>query len=216
LARARLTREESRALTRRRLLDSASEVFADKGFHGASVEEIAERAGFSRGAFYSNFDDKVEVFLALLDNRDQRQFEEVGEMLRTSKTPADFLEALRGRVRDRAERRSWFMLSLEFLLYAMRNPEVLPKLKDRQKSEIDAYAFAVAALHMEVGIELPAPAEQLGLIVRSLEKGLMLHEYADPESMPGDQLMDALILLFRASAALSQTESRHTGPDAEN
>jgi AcrR family transcriptional regulator len=191
-------------LTRGRLLDSGREVFADKGFHGASVEEIAERAGFSRGAFYSNFEDKVELFLALLDDRDQRQFEEVGEILRTSEAPTQFLESLRARMRDRTERRTWYMLSLEFLLYAMRNPEVLPKLAAREQVEIDAYAIAVAALHEDMGMVLPAPATQLGLIVRSLERGMMAHEYIEPDAVPGEELTDALALLLRASAALSE------------
>ncbi|MGH8975530.1 MAG: TetR family transcriptional regulator, partial [Acidimicrobiia bacterium] len=67
--RNRLTREESRAQTRARLLESAAALFAERGFHGTSVEDIAERAGFSRGAFYSNFEHKADLFLALLDDR---------------------------------------------------------------------------------------------------------------------------------------------------
>ena len=199
----RLSRDESRAETRQRLLDAARETFAQKGFHGASVEEIAERAGFSRGAFYSNFEDKDELFLALLDERDQRQYDEVGELLRV--TPAsDFLEALRARVQHRSDRRAWFMLSLEFVLYAMRNVEVMPKLAARQQSEIDAYTFAVMAQHEALGIALPAPAEQLGTIVRALERGFLMQEYVAPASAPGQEFIDALVLLLRASAALAE------------
>ena len=59
--RQRLTRRESRAATRAKLIESAGEVFAERGFYGASVEEITERAGFSRGAFYSNFASREEL-----------------------------------------------------------------------------------------------------------------------------------------------------------
>jgi len=64
---ARLTREQSRAQTRERLLTAARGVFARRGFHGASVDEIASEAGFSTGALYSNFDGKEDLFLVLMD-----------------------------------------------------------------------------------------------------------------------------------------------------
>jgi TetR/AcrR family transcriptional regulator, transcriptional repressor of aconitase len=64
----RLTREQSKAQTRQRLLSAARTVFARRGYHGASVEEIAAEAGFSTGALYSNFDGKESLFLALMDH----------------------------------------------------------------------------------------------------------------------------------------------------
>jgi AcrR family transcriptional regulator len=62
--------KRSRSVTRERLLDAAAEVFAARGFAGASVEEVCERAGFTRGAFYSNFATKTELVLALLDREE--------------------------------------------------------------------------------------------------------------------------------------------------
>lgn len=67
--RQRRTREEQRAETRQRLLEAATEVFAARGFEGASIDEISERAGFSRGAFYSNFSGKPELLVALCEQR---------------------------------------------------------------------------------------------------------------------------------------------------
>jgi AcrR family transcriptional regulator len=66
MPRKRLTREESRDLTRQRLLDAAAVIIAKKGLAAASVENIAERAGYTRGAFYSNFDSKIDLFIELL------------------------------------------------------------------------------------------------------------------------------------------------------
>src|SRR6202521_6258109 len=66
-ATARMTREQSKANTRERLLGAARSVFASSGFHGASVEEIASKAGFSTGALYSNFDGKEDLFLELME-----------------------------------------------------------------------------------------------------------------------------------------------------
>ena len=68
-ARTRLTREESKELTRLRLVEAAERLFIRRGYDDASVEEISEMAGYSRGAFYSNFDSKEQVFLAVIDQR---------------------------------------------------------------------------------------------------------------------------------------------------
>ena len=83
-----MTRTESRVRTREQVIAAAAEVFTQKGFHGASLEEIAEAAGYSRGAVYSNFNDKTELFLAVRDERMHRRTQQVGELLdRTQARP---------------------------------------------------------------------------------------------------------------------------------
>ena len=77
----RLTREESRALTRAKLLASAREVMARDGYEGASIDRIAEEAGFSKGAFYSNFSSKEEIFLELLETHSLQDVDEIAEAL---------------------------------------------------------------------------------------------------------------------------------------
>src|SRR5580693_1477163 len=79
VAPARLTREQSKAHTRERLLDAARSVFASSGFHGASVEEIASTAGYSTGALYSNFDGKEDLFLALMEREITEHSRVIGE-----------------------------------------------------------------------------------------------------------------------------------------
>src|SRR4249920_1855864 len=76
-----LTPERRRALTRRHLLEAAGVVFARQGFHGATLDEVAATAGFTKGAVYSNFTSKDDLFLALLDDRIDRQFAIVFEAL---------------------------------------------------------------------------------------------------------------------------------------
>jgi hypothetical protein len=99
------------------------------------------------------------------------------------------------------------MLSLEFVLYAMRNPEVMPKLAVREQEELAAYSFAAAAQHQALGVPLPATAEQLGTIVRSVERGFLIHEYITGSEPPGEELINAMVLLLRASAALAAQEA---------
>src|SRR5258708_12401897 len=85
-SRVRLTRAESRRRTRVHLLEAAAEVFARRGFHGASVEEVAEVAGYTKGAVYSNFTSKDDLFLAVLEGRIQPQVDLLDR--RSARAPA--------------------------------------------------------------------------------------------------------------------------------
>src|ERR1700716_623962 len=78
----RMTREQSKANTRERLPAAARSVFASSGFHGASVEEIASKAGFSTGALYSNFDGKEDLFLVLMEREIDEHAREISEAVR--------------------------------------------------------------------------------------------------------------------------------------
>ena len=75
----RLTRKEKQAETRRRLLDAGERVFLRRGLQGSTVEEIAAEAGFTRGAFYSNFEGKDELFVELLQDRVYRRYAEMAQ-----------------------------------------------------------------------------------------------------------------------------------------
>ncbi|MDX3003888.1 TetR family transcriptional regulator [Kribbella solani] len=113
-----IPRAESQARTRERLLAAAAELFAERGVHGASVEQIAERAGYTRGAFYGNFAGKPELVAALLDERTQREY---AEIVAIGAGP-DPVAALRDWHRRRTANESgWLTLRLELLLYAVRS-----------------------------------------------------------------------------------------------
>lgn len=79
-----MSRAESQARTRRLLLDSAADTFAKRGYNTATIEEISEHAGFSRGAFYANFVDKSEIFLAIVEDQQQRDFNELAERIEST------------------------------------------------------------------------------------------------------------------------------------
>src|SRR5580765_6777154 len=76
-----LTPERRRAMTREHLLDAAAIVFARDGYHGASLDDVAAAAGFTKGAVYSNFKNKEDLFLALLEDRTDRQLAVVSDVL---------------------------------------------------------------------------------------------------------------------------------------
>jgi AcrR family transcriptional regulator len=176
-------------------------VFAERGFYGASVEDIAERAGFSKGAFYSNFETKEDLFLAVLDDRidaDIRALEVLGD---DSSVPA-FLAF----VSDRAARRAadgeqWALLSAEFWLHALRNRELVPKLAARQQAGRAALARVIERLCTQMGLPLPARAEDLASVMLAVDDGLVLQEALDAQAVPGDLRLRALLLFVQAISA---------------
>lgn len=198
--RKRLSREESRARTRARLLESAAAVFAERGFYGASVEEIADRAGFSRGAFYSNFDHKADLFLALLDDRLEQEVAALEALLDEEGGPGAFLDLLRRGGGRRSEPKEWTLLWAEFWLHVMRHPELAPKLADRQRAARRAIAALVQRQCDQFGVTLPLPAEDLASLMLAVDDGLKLQEELDPGAVPDDLRPRILILLWQGMA----------------
>jgi len=117
----RLTREESRALTRAKLLASARAVVAREGYENASVDRIAEEAGFSKGAFYSNFDSKEEIFLELLESHSMQDVTEIAELLKGVSDPKEMIAIISQWAVERSSDPSWGLLALELFRRARRD-----------------------------------------------------------------------------------------------
>ncbi|EJN06824.1 TetR/AcrR family transcriptional regulator [Phyllobacterium sp. YR531] len=118
---ARLTREQSQALTREKLMASAYEVVARDGYDGATVERIAEEAGFSKGAFYSNFSSKEEIVMQLLEGNAGGDVVELGKLLSKHDDPYDVIDTLAEWSSDRASEQRWGILAMELLRRARRD-----------------------------------------------------------------------------------------------
>ena len=126
---ARLTREQKQALTREKLLRSALEVLAWDGYDGASVERIADEAGFSKGAFYSNFSSKEEILLELLEGNAGHDVVELSDLLREVVDPDEVIEVIVRWSDSRAAEQKWGLIAIEFLRRAQRDET----LGDRQR-----------------------------------------------------------------------------------
>lgn len=119
--RRRLTREESRALTRTRLIAIGRAHFLRYGLGGAVAEKIAEEAGYSRGALYSNFDGKEELFLAVIREQEAHRFEIFRSILNEKSSSKERLRKLRDTFADLVMDRDWIVLHTEFEAEALRN-----------------------------------------------------------------------------------------------
>jgi AcrR family transcriptional regulator len=185
--RRRLTREESREQTRKQLLDAAAEVFGQRGFYAASVDEVAETAGYSKGAVYSNFEGKDDLFLALLD----RQLAEVGPQWdhafdrdRSLEERVDFVSQL---VAHGTEREcAWTMLEMEFFLFAMRDERARTKLAAHYRRLRRAMQTTLERHFADTGITPLLPVEALTWLSSSFELGLQIQMCLDPDAVPGN------------------------------
>jgi AcrR family transcriptional regulator len=196
-----LTPERRRAMTRRHLLDAAADVFARQGFHGSTIDEIAKAAGFTKGAVYSNFTSKDELFLALLDDRIELQFAIVTEVLESGSHEQG---EQRPRMRDLIQAGSffadetWQTLYFEFVLYSRRHPEAAEKLAARAEQE---RAFVVQLIESEltaVGGTAKYPIREQAAISLALFEGLGLARLIDPRSVTDATLDTVLALLYDA------------------
>lgn len=165
----RLNREESRARTRRELLAAAGEAFARRGFAEASVDEVAELAGYTKGAVYYNFADKEGLFLALLDERVEANLCAVAQSLDSAEPQA----ALTGTVeRIRAGEEQWSLLAAEFWLYAMRNRAARARLAEHQQRLRDLVTGEFQAQCDRNGIAPAVPPPELASLLMACDLGL--------------------------------------------
>ncbi|MGW5700933.1 TetR/AcrR family transcriptional regulator [Amycolatopsis japonica] len=202
----RLTREESREQTRQRLLAAAAELFSERGVNGTSVEQIAERAGFTRGAFYGNFDGKHELVVELLRRRTQREAEEVAALRDGVGSFAEMMDRLRAWNVERAEHLAgWLTLHTELALYALRNPDARPLVGEGEKSTRALLETSIRTELAARGAEPPADPAFLALIVHALEDGLLLQRFLSPEGTGDEDVVDAVQLLMRSWTALSRS-----------
>ncbi|MGD7789113.1 TetR/AcrR family transcriptional regulator [Propionibacteriaceae bacterium Y1700] len=172
-----------RSATRERLLQAAVEVFAEAGVLGASVEQICERAGFTRGAFYSNFDSKDDLCLALLQAQGQKSYEAIERHTRENQPEPGPVspETVRANVRsilslllDQMDSDASVLFAMEMRAYAVRTPSVLPVYREVSMGLTNLFSDLVEGLldahHMK--LKLP-PAQAFTLLSAMCEYALL-------------------------------------------
>ena len=198
--RKRLTRKEKQAETRRRLLDAGERVFLRRGLQGSSVEAIAAEAGYPRGAFYSNFEGKEELFVELLHARVYDRYAELAkESYEQPGTPREQLRwgAERLREMQKDEQGSWlFRLWLECLTQAARDEEFRKLAATFWSGNRALVAGQVDATFRQAGRKPPLPSEQLATAMIALDVGLAVQHLVDPDAVSLDLYVPLYDLLF--------------------
>ena len=176
-----MTPQRRRELTRTALVEAAAEVFARRGFYGASLEEIAETAGFTRGAIYKNFADKEELFFAVRDLVNEQTLAAFAEQLERGAAAAFDAEA-QAAIWQHADvaNADYRALFLEFRLYELRNPDV----QARSAAEAERTRRLIAMLMQDNaaanGLTLKVPADTLAAILANVSDGFALNAHGDP------------------------------------
>lgn len=174
---ARATRAERSAQTRSELLAAAERRFFVHGYHGTTLDDIADEAGYTKGAVYSTFKSKAGLFLALFDEVMERRLEELRELLDPHDDDAR-LRALAERPTD--ERNTQFLLlAIEFWTHAAREPAVLAEFSARYRR----FRAGVAALGPQ---DSALGADRWAIVTLALANGLALERLIDPTGVPGD------------------------------
>src|SRR5271166_3384119 len=135
--RKRLTRQESKEVTRMRLVEAAEKLFLRKGFEDASVDEISEMAGYSRGAFYSNFKDKEQMFLAVIDRRQPKPLDDIFQQV---SEPGERIAAVREWFSNQWRVKDLIALRIEFTRKAIRDRSLRKHLAEVRRQELETYA----------------------------------------------------------------------------
>jgi AcrR family transcriptional regulator len=187
--RVRPTREETRA----RLFEAAAEVFAEYGVGAATVEQIASAAGFTRGAFYSNFATKDELVIAMLEDHVRRSIAHNLELLIEHPDTTSFVDALHTKgSREHDPLHDLPLLHIELILYVARTPEHRPALAEHLRSRRTLVGEIVTKTLRTAGVTRDIDVEEAGALLVAIEDGLRLHRLIDPSATPPDAFLQAV------------------------
>ena len=196
----RLTRDEKRQETKEKLLRSAEQLFNQGGYEKASVDLIAENAGFSKGAFYSNFESKEAIFLALLESNKRRSIEALEDLLAREMSTEELLLAIRNHQSGRDSDFDFTRLAIEFALQASRDPTFAKAYVKLNRYFRDSMIGVLEKLYAKLGRIPPAPLKDLADILIGSITGLLLQAADSPANVRKRLISEATFLILGISA----------------
>jgi AcrR family transcriptional regulator len=206
-------RSETKAATiaegssREQLLAAASRVFARRGYVGASMNEIAAEAGFSKGALYWNFASKEDLFFALLDELDERLRALVTVSITAPVGDERTGELSRGLSAVLEDSRDVVLLFHEYSALAVRDPQVAERYARRNARLREQIAEAMRTRHEHLEVPLAISAERLATALIALVDGLSIQQLTEPEAVPED-LFGQIAALIEDGSILRAKRSR--------
>ncbi|HEY9132604.1 MAG TPA: TetR/AcrR family transcriptional regulator [Dyella sp.] len=199
MPRKRLTREESRDQTRERLLESGATIIAKKGLTGSSVEDIAAHAGYTRGAFYSNFGSKTDLFIELL-KRDHHDIQQGLQAILDAGLPKKDMQAqlsafyLQAYCGDTS-----FALWAEARLCALRDPKFRTRLNALLLEKRDTIGYFIEQFCKVMEKTLPVPGQDLAFGTMALIDGVRFFNACMPKELPEENAQAMLAAIFSAT-----------------
>jgi AcrR family transcriptional regulator len=202
----RLTRAQAKRQTRERLLEAARRVFVERGFHAATLDQVAQEAGHTKGAVYSAFESKADLLLAIFEERTRRRAGELRRIATRVSSLAELAQAgERFWIATLRNEREWSLLLVEFEIYAARDAVLRKRLAGIRGLFRSAMCETIEAVAAGSGERLPMPAEQLTVATLALGNGIMLEGLTSATSDTVEAYRASLALLIRGAAAPGAT-----------
>ena len=196
------TRKERQARTRTALMDSAAALAVRHGIEGASLDAVAQSAGFTKGAVYANFASKEDLFLSMLDAHFQARLRELDRIMSTEDDPdTQAREAAQGLMRMLDAQPEWHRLFCEFAVHAARNESFRLQLVERYRALRERLAELLARRVERLGIEPVVPADEVAAMAFAMANGVALERLLEPEAVPNSMFGDMLAAFFRGLRA---------------
>ncbi|CAG7583529.1 TetR/AcrR family transcriptional regulator [Rhodococcus opacus] len=177
---ARLTRSESQARTRAHLVATARDLFLADGYAATSLEKVADEAGYSKGAVYSNFKNKKELCLEVLGLIHATKGQEIAEALGGGDTMEERLEAFQTWAEKTLGDVGWTMLEFELIVLSRHDPELRDALTATLGVAREITVTLLKSFTDSLGVVLPVPAEDAAGSILSLGVGLGIQRAIDP------------------------------------
>jgi AcrR family transcriptional regulator len=206
----RLSRAEQNERNRTEVLAAARRIFLARGYHAATLDEIADEAGFSRGVVQSRFGNKADLFLALLEER-------IAERAAQNARLAEGLSGAEGMrvLREHASRRNraeldWGLLLIEFRVHATRDPDLGRQYAALHARTRQALAVVITDVYQRAGQAPPCPPQDMAQMILAIEAGIRLEQAAEPEDAAPSAAFERL-RDFIELAAPSGDGAHHAG-----
>jgi AcrR family transcriptional regulator len=213
----RLSRAERREQTRQELVSAAEACFVSRGFHASSVDEVAERAGYTKGAVYSNFAAKEDLFFAVYERRVEQVLTEVAPGLRQLGAERAFDELAAGAMHRRDPDDGWRAVFFEFWAHVVRHPELRERFAAIHARFLEPLADAVQQLAEDRGLTLPSDvtASQVAVAWNAMEVGLNLERLTQPQTVDRALARRMGRLLLDAALDTTQPSASNDGPQQD-
>ena len=210
----RLSRAERREQTRQDLISAAEASFVSRGFHASSVDEVAERAGYTKGAVYSNFASKEDLFFAVYERRVERVLTEVVPGLRQAGAEGAFDWLATSTIERRDRDDGWLAVFFEFWAHVLRHPELRERFAAIHARFLEPLAEGVRLLAEDRGLALPddLTASQVVLAWNAMEIGLGLERLTQPQAVDGALARRMGWLLLDAVVGRAEPSTCNNGP----
>jgi AcrR family transcriptional regulator len=195
-----LTRDERKARTREELIGAAERLFTRDGFHATSVDAVADEAGYTKGAVYSNFDSKEGLFLALYERRVDAAVAEMERRLADGDPAAGIAELAAEAMIRRGADDGWLAVFFEFWAHALRDTELRERFRAQHARVLDVLADAMARALAQRGSEPTEEPRKLATAWHAMSLGLLLERLTQPDVVDEGLTERMMALAFRSGS----------------